>query len=132
MNNFPSIFKIIIIVRSQEKDIIKIAIPLKNNQDLNSFISEHFGESLFFGFVEFNKGILSKFEVLPNEFAHEEKRKGILISEWLIMQKIDKLILKKSLKKGPSLIFNSNLVEVVLTNLDDINENGSKLCSSPQ
>ncbi len=122
MNNFPSIFKIIIIVRSQEKDIIKIAIPLKNNQDLNSFISEHFGESPFFGFVEFNKGILSKFEVLPNKFAHEEKRKGIFISEWLILQKIDKLILKKSLKKGPSLIFNNNLVEVILTNLDNINE----------
>jgi len=122
MNNFPSIFKTIIIIKSQEKETIKMAIPLKNNQELNSVISEHFGESPFFGFVEFSKGNFSKFEVLPNKFAHEEKRKGILISEWLIFHKIDKLILKKSLKKGPSLIFNNNLVEVTLTNLDSVNE----------
>ncbi|MFX1338381.1 MAG: cation diffusion facilitator family transporter [Promethearchaeota archaeon] len=122
MNNFPSIFKIIIIIKSQEKDIIKIAIPLNNNQDLNSTISEHFGESPFFGFIEFDKGKFSKLEVLPNQYAQEEKRKGILISEWLIFHKIDKLILKNSLKKGPSLIFNNNLIEVSLTELDNINE----------
>jgi cation diffusion facilitator family transporter len=119
---FPSIFKIIIIVKSQDKKIIKIAVPLENNQGLNSIISTHFGESLFFGFLVFQEGNLSSSEIISNKFAHEEKRKGILISEWLMAKKIDILILKESLKKGPSLIFNNNFVEVSLTDLENFGE----------
>lgn len=119
---FPSIFKIIIIVKSQDKKIIKIAVPLENNQGLNSIISIHFGESLFFGFLVFQEGNLSSSEIISNKFAHEEKRKGILISEWLMSKKIDILILKESLKKGPSLIFNNNFVEVTLTDLENFSD----------
>jgi len=119
---FPSIFKIIIIIKGQDKKIIKIAVPLKNNQGLSSVVSNHFGESPFFGFLEFQEGALSTSEIISNKFAHEEKRKGILISEWLITEKIDGLILKESLKKGPSLILNNSFVEVILTDLENFGE----------
>jgi len=119
---FPSIFKLIIIVKSQDKKIIKIAVPLKNNRGLDSIISNHFGESPFFGFLEFQEGNLSTSEIISNKFAHEEKRKGILISEWLIAKKIDGLILKEVLKKGPSLIFNNSFIEVTLSDLENFGE----------
>lgn len=120
--NFPLIFKLIIIAKSQEKKIIKIAVPLKNNRGLDSVISTHFGESSFFGILEFQEGKLTTSEIISNKFAHEEKRKGILISEWLISKKIDGLILKEELKKGPSLIFNNSFVEVTLTDLEKFGE----------
>lgn len=119
---FPSIFKIIIIVKSQKKEITIIAIPLENNRGLDSNLSNHFGESPYFGIVEFQEGTLLKFEIIVNKFAHEEKRKGILVSDWLISKKIDKIYLKEPLKKGPSLIFNNNFVDVELSNFTYLNE----------
>ncbi|MFX1256663.1 MAG: cation diffusion facilitator family transporter [Promethearchaeota archaeon] len=121
-NKFPTIFKIIIIIHSQEKLITKIAIPLKNNEGLNSNISKHFGECPYFGFLVLREGNFLKFEIIINKFAHEEKRKGLLVSEWLISEKIDKIYLKKPLKKGPSLILNNNFVEEEVTNLENLNE----------
>ena len=109
-------------MKSQDKKIIKIAVPLKNNRGLDSIISNHFGESPFFGFLEFQEGNLSTSEIISNKFAHEEKRKGILISEWLIAKKIDGLILKEVLKKGPSLIFNNSFIEVTLSDLENFGE----------
>jgi len=119
---FPLIFKIIIIIHSHEKIITKIAVPLENNLGLNSKIAEHFGESPYFGFLEFQEGTFLKFEIIANKFANEEKRKGLLISEWLISEKSDKIYLKKDLKKGPSLILNNNFVEVELSEFENLNE----------
>jgi len=119
---FPLIFKIIIIIHSHEKIITKIAVPLENNLGLNSKIAEHFGESPYFGLLEFQEGTFLKFEIIANKFANEEKRKGLLVSEWLISEKSDKIYLKKDLKKGPSLILNNNFVEVELSEFENLNE----------
>ncbi|GAH27798.1 unnamed protein product, partial [marine sediment metagenome] len=67
---FPLIFKIIIIIHSREKIITKIAVPLENNLGLNSKIAEHFGESPYFGFLEFQEGTFLKFEIIANKFAN--------------------------------------------------------------
>ncbi len=122
MEKFPIIFKTIIIVKTQDKEVVKIAIPLKDDRGLDSIISNHFGESSFFGFLEFQKGNISNIEIIPNDFIYQEKRKGLLVSEWLISQKIDKLILKNALKKGPSLIFSNDFIEVIITDLENLNE----------
>ena len=122
MKNFPLIFKIIIIVHSQEKFITKVAVPLESNQGLNSKIADHFGESPYFGLLEFQEENFLKFEININKFAKEQKRKGLLVSEWLISKKIDKIYLKQVLKKGPSLVFNNAFVEIEITDLEDLNE----------
>jgi len=49
---FPQIFRIIIISQTLPKEVIKIAVPLANNEGLNSKISEHFGETPFFAILE--------------------------------------------------------------------------------
>jgi cation diffusion facilitator family transporter len=112
---FPIIFKILIIIRSEEKSTLKIAVPLEKNQGYDSNIAEDFGKSPYFGILEFKDGTLLKFELIGNKFISEEKRKGLLISEWLVSFKIDKIYVKKLLKKGPSLIFSNNFVEMEQT-----------------
>ncbi|MFX1345614.1 MAG: cation diffusion facilitator family transporter [Promethearchaeota archaeon] len=119
---FPIIFKILIIINSEEKLIHKIAVPLEKNQGYDSIISEDFGKSPHFGLLEFKDGDMLKFELVVNKFASEEKRKGLLISEWLVSFKIDKIYVKKNLNKGPSLIFSNNFVEVDQTSLNILKE----------
>ena len=117
---FPQIFRIIIISQTQPKEVIKIAVPVVSNEALNSKISEHFGESPFFAILEMqeenNITLLKDYTIQTNKYINEEKRKGILISEWLLSEKIDKLYLKKELKKGPNLILENSFVQI---NIDE-------------
>jgi len=123
---FPQIFKIIILTQIQEKIIKKVAVPLMDNNGLDSKISDHFGESPFFAIYEIEEGDEQKqfmnYNILANKFIKEEKRKGILISNWLITNKIDKMYLKKELKIGPKLIFEKSLILIETTELIKLNE----------
>ena len=125
-NHFPHIFKLIIITKTQEKPVIKVAVPLLENNDLNSQISDHFGESPFFAILEVQKDnnevSLQNYNIINNRYAHLEKRKGINIADWLISEKIDKVYLKKELKKGPKLIFENSLVQVIITELTSLKQ----------
>ena len=119
---FPEIFKVILLAQAQEKKMLKIAVPVSDNEGLNSKIFDHFGESPYFAFLEFQEGSLLRLEVVPNKFINEEKRKGILISDWLNAVKIDKLYLTKALKKGPKLVFKNSFIEVELTEFNILND----------
>ncbi|MHA1468499.1 MAG: cation diffusion facilitator family transporter [Promethearchaeota archaeon] len=123
---FPEIFKIIIISQAQPKEIIKIVVPITEDKGLNSKISGHFGESPFFFMMELqeknNQFKLINHSIVPNKFKDEEKRKGILISEWFLEEKIDKLYLKSELKKGPKLILESSLVQMIITKFESLQE----------
>ena len=123
---FPQIFKIIIISQTLPKEVIKIAVPLENDEGLSSKIFEHFGEAPFFAILEMQEENnfleLKNYNVLTNKFANEEKRKGILVSEWLLLEKIDKLYLKKELNKGPYLLLEKGFVQTIVTELSSIKE----------
>lgn len=135
---FPQIFKVIILTQTQEKPITKVAVPLLDNNGLNSRISDHFGEALFFALFEIEENEkesqLLNYNIITNKFIKEEKRKGILISDWLISFKIDKIYLKKDLKVGPKLIFEKSLILMEMTKLDKLNDiinHELKLSNSP-
>lgn len=135
---FPQIFKVIILTQTQEKPITKVAVPLLDNNGLNSRISDHFGEALFFALFEIEENEkenhLLNYNIITNKFIKEEKRKGILISDWLISFKIDKIYLKKDLKVGPQLIFEKSLILMEMTKLDKLNDiinHELKLSNSP-
>jgi len=120
-SKFSQIFKIIIITQIKGKQIIKVSVPLIENKDLDSKIASHFGEAPFFAFLELfpeKNGFLPEYYIITNKFKNVEKRKGILIAEWLTSEKIDKLYLKQELKKGPMLIFEKSLVKVIVTELN--------------
>ncbi|MHC1591869.1 MAG: cation diffusion facilitator family transporter [Candidatus Helarchaeales archaeon] len=109
---FSNIFKVIMLIHAKEKKMLKIAVPVKNNLGIKSEIFEHFGDSPFFAFLSFENDTLKEIEILENPFIKQEKQKGISISEWLISKKIDKLFVKKELKKAPKLLLDSNFVEI--------------------
>ena len=121
-DRYPNVFRVLIIAQHQEKTQEKVAVPLLNNDGVNSRISDHFGESPFFAFLLFEDKKLIKFEVSPNKFKNVEKRKGILIADWLSSEKIDNLFLKNDLKKGPKLVFDNSLIDVSLTNFEIISQ----------
>ncbi|MFX1390169.1 MAG: cation diffusion facilitator family transporter [Promethearchaeota archaeon] len=119
---YPQIFKIIIFAQAQEKKIMKVAIPIADNEGMGSEVFNHFGEAPFFAFLEFKEDQFEKMEIISNKFINEEKRKGILISDWFVSEKIDKIYLKKDLKKGPKLVFDNSFVEIILTNLNTLKQ----------
>ena len=45
-----------------------------------------------------------------------------MISEWFLEEKIDKLYLKNDLKKGPKLILESSLVQMIITKFESLQE----------
>jgi predicted Fe-Mo cluster-binding NifX family protein len=47
---------------------MKIALPLVNNNKLESEISEHFGHASYFGFVEIKNKKIVGYEIVPNTF----------------------------------------------------------------
>jgi cation diffusion facilitator family transporter len=118
--NYPQIFKIIIFAQAQEKRIMKVAVPIADNEGMNSKVFDHFGEAPFFAFLEFKEDHFEKMVINSNKFINEEKRKGILISDWLTSEKIDKIYLKKDLKKGPKLVFENSFVEIIVTKLNTL------------
>lgn len=93
---------------------------------MNSQISDHFGESRFFAILDIqkeeDKTILKNYNIINNKYFQLEKRKGINIADWLITEKVDKIYLKKELKKGPKLIFENSLVQLILTELNSLQE----------
>ncbi|MBD3195776.1 MAG: cation diffusion facilitator family transporter [Candidatus Lokiarchaeota archaeon] len=111
--NFPEIFKITIITHTQEQKSSKNAVPLKDNNGLNSEVYDKYGEAPYFGIFEIKNGEIYKFEVYNNQFIDREKRKGILVSDWLSSQNIDKIYTKMPLKRGPKLVFENSFIEVV-------------------
>jgi cation diffusion facilitator family transporter len=125
-DKFPQIFKVIILTQTQEKPVTKVAVPLRDNNGLNSKISDHFGESQFFAFFKIeedkNERTLLNYNIVTNKFINREKRKGILISDWLTSNKIDKIYLKKDLKIGPKLIFEKALILMETTELVKLNQ----------
>ncbi|MGC8496870.1 MAG: NifB/NifX family molybdenum-iron cluster-binding protein [Thermoplasmata archaeon] len=47
---------------------MKIAMPLKNSNKLDSELSEHFGHASYFGFVEIQDGKIVNYEIIANTF----------------------------------------------------------------
>ena len=124
--SYPQIFKVLILTQTEESPITKVAVPLIDNNGLDSLISDHFGEALHFALFEIEESDLGKqllnYNIVANKFIKEEKRKGILISNWLSSYKIDKIFLKKDLKIGPKLIFEKGLISIEITELNNLNE----------
>jgi cation diffusion facilitator family transporter len=122
---FPQIFRIIIITQASKTQSIRVAVPITENYDLDSQISEHFGEAGFFALLDFEYDKarkLSDYQILTNKYKDVEKRKGILISDWLVSEKIDKLYIRKELNKGPSLIFENSFVQAITTKSENLRE----------
>ncbi len=100
-----------------------VALPVTPDKEN---LSEHFGEAPYFLLINLDSKdsrILEE-KWLFNPFQSEEKGKGIKVSEWLVGQGVDEVILPKGMAhRGPYYVFSDNQVEMrqtELRHLDDI------------
>ncbi len=105
-----NIDKVLILVEPEEREFTRIAVPLEDNNGLNSKISPHFGTAKYFGIVDVKDEEVLKIEIEKNPYLSLEKRKGIIIAEWLGEKGIDEVYLKEPLKRGPVYAFSNYYV----------------------
>jgi predicted Fe-Mo cluster-binding NifX family protein len=91
------------------------AFPLST---LDGTLSEHFGEAPYFALVslKLSDGDVEEQEIMQNPYREISKGKGIRVAEWLVSQKVDKIVLKELLQgKGPEYVFADAGVEMKYT-----------------
>ena len=101
---------------------LRVAVPLV---DLGGTVSSHFGEAPFFArlVVRLDTGELEEQQIRANPQGRAEKSRGILVAEWLVKDKIDLVIQREQLGKGPEYAFQDAGVEVEVwdvTKLPDV------------
>jgi cation diffusion facilitator family transporter len=98
------------------------AFPLASR---NGVLSDHFGEAAYFElvWVKLSDGEIDKQEIVQNPHRELAKAKGIHVAEWLLSQKVDKVILREVLQgKGPGHVFLNSGVEVIYTHAMSVSE----------
>ncbi|MHA1130705.1 MAG: cation diffusion facilitator family transporter [Candidatus Helarchaeota archaeon] len=119
---FPELYEVTIHLEPEKKEIIRIAIPLSENNGLSSEIATHFGSAPYFAFSDYKGKELINLTFQKNPFLAAEKQKGILVGDWLAENSVDKLIARDPLKGGAKLSLEKHLIDVELTSLKILNE----------
>ncbi len=108
----PYVDHILIHYEPIKKETRIIALPVTEDR---MHLSEHFGEAPYFLLLTLKRpeDTLLDESWLSNPFQKEEKGKGIKVSEWLVSQGLDLIIIPKNIEhKGPSYVFSDNGVEM--------------------
>ncbi len=111
----PNVDRVLIHYEPEKKDIRVCAIPLQEDK---VSLSDHFGEAPYYYIVQMRERDRSIIEerILTNPFKHEEKGKGLKVSNWLLQQSVDTVYNSKSLEgKGPGYVLSDADVEIVIT-----------------
>ncbi len=111
----PNVDRVLIHYEPEKKDIRVCAIPLQEDK---VSLSDHFGEAPYYYIVQTRERDRSIIEerILTNPFKHEEKGKGLKVSNWLLQQSVDTVYNSKSLEgKGPGYVLSDADVEIVIT-----------------
>jgi predicted Fe-Mo cluster-binding NifX family protein len=104
--------RVLIHAEPERRTHLRYAAPLA---DMDGTLSEHFGEAPYFALITVRRadGTLEKKQIVANPYRREERAKGIRVSEWLVNQKADLVLLKRSLSgKGPAYVFGDAAVEM--------------------
>jgi predicted Fe-Mo cluster-binding NifX family protein len=118
----PHVERVSIHYEPQTKEYSRIAVPLADDRET---LSAHFGESPYFAvvLVRLAGNQVEKKEIVANPHLQAEKAKGILVSEWLVNQKVDQVILKSEVKhKGPGYVLSDAGVEIHLSSANHLDE----------
>jgi cation diffusion facilitator family transporter len=104
------------IVPIHRRDAFPLASP-------DGRLSEHFGKAPYFALVtlRLSDETVEKQEVVQNLYPELLKAKGIRVAEWLVSQKLDRVVLKEDLQgKGPEYVFADAGVEIILTEAETV------------
>jgi len=85
----------LISIEPYKSSVLKICIPIKNDQGMNSEIPEHFGRADNFIFLLIEKGVVTKRTVKKNPFRERKIRAGLNIVERIMKENIDIVITRE-------------------------------------
>ena len=114
--------RVLIHAEPEQRTHLRYAVPLA---DINGTLSEHFGEAPYFALITVRQrnGVVESQQIVVNPYQHEEKAKGIRVSEWLVGQEVDSVLLKRGLGgKGPVYVFRDAAVEIRETEVGTLAE----------
>ena len=99
----PAVERMSFHLEPQRHDVVRVAVPLASP---DGAISGEFGEAPYYCIAEIRTadGDVLRQEVVDNPQRAVEKQKGILVAEWLVAQKVDVLISRRAVNKGPSYV----------------------------
>jgi predicted Fe-Mo cluster-binding NifX family protein len=118
----PLVDRMIIHYEPQKKDFTLYAIPVGADRQT---LSDHFGEAPYFYLMRASNpgNVVLEEKILGNPYFKEEKGKGIKVSEWLVENGVDAVFTRKGFDgKGPSYVFSSSEVEVIVTEARTVEE----------
>jgi len=128
----PYVDRVLIHAEPMERTHLRYAVPLN---DTVGTLSEHFGEAPYFALVRVRlaDGAVEEQQIVANAHKAVEKAKGIRVAEWLVVQKVDIVFVKESLRgKGPAYVFGNAGVEMRETAATTLEEVLSKPCEDSQ
>ena len=121
-NEINNVDHVLIHYEPIQKESISFAVPL---DDKDGKVSKHFGEAPYFAIITVSAKdkIFKSRVILPNPFLSEERGKGILVSEFIIKQGIDVLLLKEKFEgRGPEYVLSDSNIEVIITDADNLKD----------
>jgi predicted Fe-Mo cluster-binding NifX family protein len=89
----------------------RMAIPIMEDNGLDSAVSLHFGSAPFFALIEVEEGQIVSLNVRENEGARLSHKKGIQAANLLVEEKVD-VVLAGSLGEGPFHVLGDNLIQI--------------------
>ena len=123
----PNVDHILIHYEPVKKETRVIAMPVMEDR---LHLSEHFGDAPYFLLLTIGTEDARVLEesLLINPFREMEKGKGIGVSEWLVSQEVDEVIVAKNFEhKGPHYVFADAGVAIHQTERKDIDRIRSEL-----
>lgn len=100
---------------------IKILLPVENDEGLNSKIIGHFGRAKYFLFVILENNKITSFYVKENKHLKEKIRAGLTVSNYLIQEDIN-ILLVKEIGEISFHTLRDSLVDIYLIKSDNIKE----------
>ncbi|MGF7118633.1 cation diffusion facilitator family transporter [Methanobacterium oryzae] len=100
---------------------LRIAVPVDNQNGLNSNISKHFARAPYILIADIYNTEIRNIIVLENPGIKIEKKKGIETAEFLGKEKVDVLI-SNEVREGPMYALSNELIDIVKPDGKDIKE----------
>jgi cation diffusion facilitator family transporter len=115
-------------IEPEKKLKMRIAVPVNNENGLNSDISEHFGKAPYFLFADVSKGKITSFNLKENPGLNYERKRGIKTAEFLRDENTD-ILVSGDVGEGPMYVLTTEFIKIVTfkgNKLTDIILNASK------
>ncbi|MGE0657945.1 MAG: cation diffusion facilitator family transporter [Reyranellaceae bacterium] len=126
----PQIERILLHLEPPTPTRLRYALPLA---DLSGTISQHFGEAPYFAFVTLDRasGAIHEQNIRTNVHRAEERAKGLRVAEWLAREKVDRVVVPRSLEgRGPAYVFRDSGIELEMTEAQTLADHFARPASS--